>query len=176
MLFLLILNSQFPIPNSQFLDFIYLLVISCMLIIIFVYDLKHYIIPDKIIYPAIALALIYNFYQFAINNQQLAMSNFLAAIFASAFFFSVVLISKGRWMGWGDPKLVFFMGLLLGFSNILVALFIAFLFGAIIGIGLIIFRKKTFKSEVPFGPFLITGTLIALFWGKEIINWYLHLL
>jgi len=78
-------------------------------------------------------------------------------------------------MGLGDVKLAFLMGLFLGFPNILVALFLAFFIGAIIGIGLIISGKRTLKSEVPFGPFLITGTFIALFWGNQITNWYLSL-
>jgi leader peptidase (prepilin peptidase)/N-methyltransferase len=67
------------------------------------------------------------------------------------------------------------MGLFLGWPNILVALFFSFLIGAIIGTGLIILGKKTLKSEVPFGPFLVTGTFISLFWGEMIIEWYLHL-
>ena len=75
-------------------------------------------------------------------------------------------------MGVGDIKLAFLMGLILGYPNILVALFLAFLIGAIIGVGLMVFGKKTIKSEVPFGPFLVAGTFIALFFGKEIINWY----
>ena len=75
-------------------------------------------------------------------------------------------------MGVGDIKLAFLMGLILGWPNISVALFLAFLIGAIIGVGLMIFGKKTMKSEVPFGPFLVGGTFIALFFGKEIINWY----
>ncbi|PIP22482.1 MAG: prepilin peptidase, partial [Candidatus Nealsonbacteria bacterium CG23_combo_of_CG06-09_8_20_14_all_39_25] len=83
--------------------------------------------------------------------------------------------SQGKWMGLGDVKLAFLMGLFLGFPNILVALFLAFFIGAIIGIGLIISGKRTLKSEVPFGPFLITGTFIALFWGNQITNWYLSL-
>ena len=78
-------------------------------------------------------------------------------------------------MGLGDVKLVFLMGLLLGFPNILGALFLSFFFGAIIGIGLILTKKKTLKSELPFGPFLITSTFIALFWGENLINWYLNL-
>jgi leader peptidase (prepilin peptidase)/N-methyltransferase len=63
--------------------------------------------------------------------------------------------------------------MVLGWPKILAALFLAFVFGAIIGIELIILGKKTLKSEVPFGPFLITGTFIALFWGEKLINWYL---
>jgi leader peptidase (prepilin peptidase)/N-methyltransferase len=142
---------------------------SCFLIIIFVYDLRYYLIPDKIIYPAIATALLYSIlYSFSILN------TICAAFGAAAFFLVIVLISRGKWMGVGDIKLAFFMGLFLAFPNILVALFLAFFIGAIIGVGLIITGKKTLKSEVPFGPFLVTGTFMAMFWGQKIINWYLN--
>jgi len=154
---------------------VYLLIISCFLIVIFVYDLKHYIIPDKVIYPAIVLVFIYQLFgnwKLEIGNLQPLLNPFSSALLASVFFLAIVLVSQGRWMGIGDIKLAFLMGLLLGFPNILVALFSAFLIGAIIGIGLIISGKKTLKSEVPFGPFLVTGTFIALFWGQEIVNWY----
>lgn len=194
LLFLLIFNFQFLIFNQlQFceqslalfgpaifnfqtlLTAFYLFVISCFLIIIFVYDLKRFIIPDKVIYPAITIALIYNIYQLAIDSQLLAINSFVSAFGAAAFFLSIVLLSQGRWMGVGDIKLAFLMGLLLGFPNILVALFLSFLIGAIIGTGLVLQKKKTFKSEIPFGPFLVTGTFIAMFWGKIIIQWYLAL-
>ena len=161
-LFILILNFSTR-PGG-----VILFVVSCFLIVIFVYDLKHYIIPDKIIYPAIAIALIFNF-QFSIFNYSI-----FSAFGAAAFFLAIVLVSRGKWMGVGDIKLAFLMGLILGFPNILAALFLAFLIGAIIGVGLIVSQKKTLKSEVPFGPFLVTGTFIALFWGENIINWYLN--
>jgi leader peptidase (prepilin peptidase)/N-methyltransferase len=90
-------------------------------------------------------------------------------------FLAIVLLSQGKWMGMGDVKLAFFMGLFLGFPHILVALFVAFLTGAIIGVGLIALKKKKLKSEIPFGPFLIFGTFVALFWGNEIVQWYLNL-
>lgn len=157
-----------------FWNLIFYLVIACFLIIIFFYDLKHYIIPDKIIYPAIATALFYQL--FGIWNLEIGiLKPILSAILAGLFFLSIVLFSRGKWMGVGDVKLAFFMGLFLGFPNILIALFLAFFIGAIIGIGLIISGKKTLKSEVPFGPFLVVGTFIALFWGQAIINWYLNL-
>jgi len=146
LLFLLIINYQlFPkieilsnLTIVELLDVCFLFFVSCFLIIIFVYDLKHFIIPNQVIYPAITIAFIYNVYQLAINNQQLAINNFLSAFGAAAFFLIIVLISKGKWMGVGDIKLAFFMGLLLSFPNILVALFLSFLIGAIIGIGLIL--------------------------------------
>ena len=78
-------------------------------------------------------------------------------------------------MGFGDVKIAVLMGLLLGLPNVLVALFLAFFFGAIIGIILMVFKKKRLKSEIPFGPFLITGTFIALLWGNQLVNWYLRM-
>ena len=78
-------------------------------------------------------------------------------------------------MGIGDIKLAFLMGLFLGWPNILVALFLAFLIGAAVGLILIALSKKTFKSEVPFAPFLVTGTLLAMFFGQKILDWYLNL-
>ena len=78
-------------------------------------------------------------------------------------------------MGFGDVKLAFFMGLFLGWPDILVGLFAAFMLGGIIGMGLIVCGKKTMKSQVPFGPFLVTGTFIAMFLGNKIMEWYLSL-
>lgn len=182
LIFLLIFNSQFQISDQfsifNFLILIYYWIIASFLIIIFVYDLKHFIIPDKIIYPAILVSGIWYLVSgifFNLYTKYEILNVIFSALGAAAFFLAIVLISRGRWMGLGDPKLAFFMGLFLGFPNILVALFFSFLIGAIIGIGLIVFRKKALKSEVPFGPFLVTGTLIAFFWGETIISWYLNL-
>ncbi|MFH1451255.1 MAG: prepilin peptidase [bacterium] len=164
--------------------FVYALAIAFFLTVVFVYDLKLSLIADEIIYAAIGLTLLADIF-LALRGCNLggcASTNlffpliknyFLAASGASLFFLTIVVSSRGKWMGEGDIKLAFFMGLLLGWPGILVALFSAFFFGAIIGLGLIAFGRKKMKSEVPFAPFLIAGTLIAFFWGKIIIDWYL---
>lgn len=152
------------------LGFLFYIVSS--LILIFVYDLKHYIIPDKVLFPAIAIVFLY---QLIFSFRFLNFNFLLASLGASGFFLIIFLVSGGRWMGFGDVKLAFFMGLFLGYPNILVALFLAFFLGAIIGVGLIFFKNKNLKSEVPFGPFLITGTFLALLWGQEIIGLYTNL-
>ena len=149
-------------------------VLSCLLVI-FVYDLKHYIIPDGVVFSGIAIVLIFNI-RFLISGEfSVFISLILSAIGAAGFFLVIVLVSRGKWMGIGDIKLAFLMGLLLGWPGILLALFLAFSIGAIIGLGLIFLGKKTVKSEVPFGPFLVTGTLASLFLGEAIIEWYLQL-
>lgn len=181
LIFLLIFNLRSGQPLIlNFLDLVYYWLISSFLIIIFVYDLKHFIIPDAVIYPAVIVAFVYRL--FLILNYGLWNSDFKAlinplasAVLASSFFLAIVLVSRGRWMGGGDIKLAFFMGLFLGFPDIFFALFSAFFIGAIIGIGLIISGKKTLKSEIPFGPFLVTGICLSFFFGEKIIDWYLNL-
>ncbi len=151
-------------------------VVGSFLIIIFIYDLKHYIIPDKIIYPAIIVSSIWYFVSGIFLNlytKYEILNTIYSAFGAAAFFLLIVLISRGKWMGVGDIKLAFLIGLILGWPNILVALFSAFFIGAIIGTGLIAAGRKKLSSEVPFGPFLVTGTFLAMLWGGEIANWYL---
>lgn len=171
-----------PAAGWQFLISLifWLFVVSC-LVVIFVYDLKHYIISNEIVYSGIILTFLYQLqfsiinYQFSINFQFPIFNYLLAGLIAGAFFLTIILISKGKWMGMGDVKLVVFMGLVLGWPDILAALFLAFLGGAFVSVILIISKKKTLKSEVPFGPFLVGATIIAVFWGNTLINWYLNL-
>ena len=152
----------------------FLFYIAGSMIFIFIYDLKHYIIPDKVLFPAIGIAFFYRLFE------KLSISNFApyfwGALIASGFFLIIFLVTRGRGMGFGDVKLAVLMGLLLGVQNVIVALFFAFMLGAIIGIILLAGKKKGLKSEVPFAPFLITGTFIALFYGSQIVNWYFNII
>jgi len=80
-------------------------------------------------------------------------------------------------MGFGDVKLSFFLGFLLGFPKIIVALYIAFSLGGFIAIVLVLLKlKKLHGSTIAFGPFLLFGTFIAYFWGQQIYSFTLHLL
>lgn len=192
-LFLLIFlmsNTKVQMPNeiqmSNVFELLFLWFVASGLIVIFVYDLKHYIIPDKILAPLAgltALAILFGIWNlefiwhldFVIWNLGALLNAALVGLLTSTFFFALYFFSKGRALGFGDVKLAFFMGLFLGPQNTAVAVFMAFVLGAIIGIGLIVAGKKRLKSKVPFGPFLITGTFIALFWGTELANWYFGL-
>ncbi len=149
----------------------FLFLISCFLIIIFIYDLKHLLIPDKVLTIAILITLGHLF----IFNYPLLIEHILSAIGASFFFLFLVLVSREKWMGAGDAKLAVLIGLLLGFPGVLISLFLSFLIGAIIGIGLVISQKKGLKAQIPFGPFLILGIYLTLFFGDIIANWYLNL-
>jgi len=167
---------------SNFLIFqtLYLFVVASLLIVLFVYDLRHYILPDKILFPAIGTVAVFRLFELnhgSLSENLASLAPPLAAGgSAAAFFFAIFALSKGRAMGFGDVKLTFFMGLFLGWPNILVALFTAFFLGSIIGVGLIFLQQKGWRSEIPFGPFLIIGTLVAFFWGKELVDFYINFL
>ena len=103
------------------------------------------------------------------------LTGILMAITIGGFFWALIIITKGKGMGGGDVKLGALMGLMLGFPQALIALMVSFLSGAIFSIVLIIFGKKHFGQVIPFGPFLVLGSLTALFWGDKILSWYLHL-
>ena len=182
LLFLLIFNFQFSIFNTLFLFYV-----AAVLIVIFVIDLKFYLIPDRVLLPAIVAAFFYRVLNFGnwdlfgnwslvIGISPLAFNFILASVIGSSFFLMIFLVSKGVWMGFGDVKLAIFLGLLVGFPGILLALFLAFLFGAIIGVIGMLAKKKGLKSELPFAPFLIIGTWVTLFFGEQIVNWYMHAL
>lgn len=99
----------------------------------------------------------------------------LSGILISSCFMMLIKITRGRGMGGGDVKLGALIGFALGFPASVVALITAFLSGACFSLMLVATGRKNFKSEIPFGPFLVSGSLIALFWGDRLINWYLRL-
>ncbi|MDO8461066.1 MAG: prepilin peptidase [bacterium] len=151
---------------------VYFLFIVSSFIAIFFIDLKHGIIPDKIVYPAVIISLLYiilNTYYPLRSEASLILPYFLSAVGAFLFFLLIFLATRGRGMGFGDVKLSFLMGLVLGFPAIVIALYSAFLTGAIASIILVVLGKKKIPGgTIPFGPFLVIGTFIALFFGRYI--------
>lgn len=130
------------------LEFIFYLVITLFLIIIFVYDWRYHLILDKVSITAVILALI-----FSLILGLSIYSLLLGALIGGGFFFLQYLISKGKWIGGGDIRLGVLMGFILGWQKILVALFLAYFVGAVFAIFLIILKNKKLKSHLPFGTF-----------------------
>lgn len=153
-------------------DFIVYLIYAIFLIIIFVYDLRYYLILDKVSVPAIILAVLLSYFVLGIGVMDLA----IGSLIGGGFFFLQFIISKGKWIGGGDIRLGIIMGLMLGYPLVLVALFIAYLLGSLVGIFLILFGKKKWKSHVPFGTFLSAATFLTIFIGDSVVFYYTNLL
>jgi len=151
-------------------ELLFNLVAASFLIIIFVYDLKHYLILDKVLLPAAVLALLYQAYQ---GNLGMAI---LGGALLAGFFGFLYLVSRGRWIGLGDVKLGVFLGLLIPWPVTLALFFLAYLSGAMVSLWLLALRAKKMTDRLPFGTFLTFGAFIAMLWGEEMMNWYFRLI
>lgn len=154
-----IIGTGFIVPHL-----IYYLVLTACIIAIFVTDLKYRIIPDQILLFLTGLTLIYQLIYFPYQ----IIGNLISGILSMLFFLMLVIITRGKGMGLGDVKLAFVMGLMLGFPKIIVALYLSFLTGAVVSLILIWTHKKSMKSTIAFGPFLVFSTLIVIYYGNEI--------
>ncbi|MFH1218606.1 MAG: prepilin peptidase [Candidatus Peregrinibacteria bacterium] len=155
-----------------FEKFLFYIIEFALLIGIFFYDLFYKEIPDSLSLPAVAIAI-----AGGIAFQITSPLNMLiggAAIFT--FFLLQIIISKGKWIGGGDLRLGALMGVLLGWQLGLLGLIIAYILGSIVSIVLLISKKATRKTKIPFGPFLVTGTIATVFFGPKILSWYLNTL
>lgn len=146
-------------------------IISIFLLIIFFYDCKYNYILDRFSVPAMIAAIIFNVLLGA-NPINLILSGLIFG----AFFAIQFIVSAGRWVGGGDVRMGMLMGLLLGFFNGITAMFMAYIGGAIVGVILILAKRKKLDSQVPFGAFLSSATLICMVFGNYIVNWYLNFL
>ncbi|MDO8504057.1 MAG: prepilin peptidase [bacterium] len=150
---------------------VFLLLLGTLLLGLLVTDIEFQTLPDEILLP-------------------LALLTFLALLFAPSptlfthlfwgfivflFFLAIYLLTHGRGMGFGDVKLVFILGSLLGYPGSLVWIFLSFLTGATSGLIMIIIGRAKRNSQIAFGPYLIFSFWIAIFWGKTIYEWYLNL-
>ncbi len=173
-LFILALTVNFPFGQTDWHDYLSLirdLVFIGFLVVIFVYDLKWYLILDKVTIPAIITALIFNLI-LGFSWQSLL----LALVVGFGFFGLQFALSKGKWIGGGDLRLGALMGLMLSWPGVILGLFLSYILGSIVGVGLLLKKKKSLDSKIPFGTFLAIGTIITLFWGDKIVNWYLSFL
>ncbi len=161
------------------ISFIVLSTYACILTIVFVIDLEHGLILNKVVTPALVLALaiaaIVPPQWLGTIGPHPVVSALIGAGTGFILLFLVALVSRGG-MGWGDVKFAAFMGAATGFPLILVAIFAGIITGGVTGILLIVLRRKGRKETIPFGPFLAIGTMIALMWGETLLRWYIGMM
>lgn len=154
------------------LQFVFSLLASIFLIAVFVSDFLYQEIPfGMTLFPACLLFLL------AFGTHMYDWKNMvLGAIIASGFFLFQYLISRGKWIGFGDVALGILMGIILGWQKTLLALCLAYIVGALFGIIILLTKKAKKDTALAFGTFLSVATFVAMLWGEKIIAWYLHLL
>lgn len=125
----------------------------------FVFDLKYMILPEDGVKVLYGLAILW---QIILGNW--CGSFLLAMILGWAFIGGIYFLTSGKGMGWGDVELSGFIGLFLGLKGMMLGMYVAFVVGAIVSIVLLVLKKAGPKTKIPFGPFLLFGTLLS-FWG-----------
>lgn len=172
---LLFVGSYWLVGLSLSLPF-YLAILS-LLVAIVVYDLRHQIIPDGLVYTFIALATLESLLGGSLSP---LINHLLAGILFFLAFYALWRVSSGRWMGFGDAKLALGVGLWRGISDGFSSLVLAFWLGAAVGLALLALSrwrwvKKRFniKSELPFAPFIILGLLLNLFLNLHVLSFFL---
>ena len=151
---------------------------ACLFIVIFVIDLEHGLILNKVVYPAMVVALLLALYPWPWLRDSMGMRVAYAALGGAigfAIFLLIAIISRGG-MGWGDVKLAALIGLATGFPLIIVAVIMAAILGGVVAVALVIGRRKKRRETVPFGPFLAVAAMVTLLWGNSILGWYLGLM
>ncbi|MDD4930986.1 MAG: prepilin peptidase [Candidatus Colwellbacteria bacterium] len=162
-----------------------------------VIDLKHYVIPDA---ATIMIALIgvgmtavehlgftkelavipgsfLGGYAYIFSfTENIIIGHIAAALVLGGVFSAIILGTRGKAMGWGDAKLAAAIGLLLGWPDSILAIMLAFIIGAIIGISMMISKKKKMKDALPFGPFIAIGVALVFYFGYQIMVAYFKLL
>jgi leader peptidase (prepilin peptidase)/N-methyltransferase len=142
---------------------------SAVLIVIIGIDLEHHKVPNRLIYPAIALAFVT---APLIGGEELKTMLKGGAIGLLAL--SVIRMATAGGMGMGDAKLAAFIGLVVGYPYILLALLISFVVGGLIAGGMLVARRINRHDQIAFAPFLSLGAIITMLYGPEILQFWMR--
>jgi len=152
------------------LKYIYFCLVGIALIGILFFDAKYLEIPEAFTLPTIILIFLVGLFLPEPGLYSILIGGALAGL----FFGAQVWISKEKWLGSGDIQVGILMGLLLGWQLLILAVLISYVLGSFISLFLMAFKQVTPKSQIPFAPFLVTGTFITLFFGEYILDLYLN--
>ncbi|MBU6447558.1 A24 family peptidase [Patescibacteria group bacterium] len=154
--------------------------IAAVLLTVFVIDYEHFLILDKVVLPSSVVLAALNFILLFAAPVRFFHSLFWLGLLSAAgvylLFAAIHYFSRGKWMGLGDAKFGILLGLAVPFPLIVLNLFLAFMLGAVLGLVLIAAGAKKMSSKMPFGTFLAASCIITLYFGPQILIWYLKLI
>jgi len=164
---LVFLKFNFLIDSNP-LELIFALTISSIGLSLAFYDAKYLQVPLALSLVFAILGGLGSIFIFGLSWKLIL----LGGLIGKGFFWIQHVVSKGQWVGLGDSDLGLGIGLILGWPMLLISLFISYVSASIIGIFLLVTKRATRKTKIPFGPFLIAGFLLVLLYGNEILDFY----
>jgi leader peptidase (prepilin peptidase)/N-methyltransferase len=168
----LLVLYNFGLSISALIHYVFLV----SLIVVTYIDIDHKIIPDVITLPGIAIFFLCSFLLPLMDYKDsiLGILSGGGCLFLVAWVYE--RIAKKEGMGGGDIKFLAMIGALIGWKGVLFTVFVASIVGTVIGISIMVITRKDMKLAVPFGPFLALGAFVYLFFGDDVIYWYVHLI
>jgi leader peptidase (prepilin peptidase)/N-methyltransferase len=161
---------RFGLTWRAALDCVYISV----LVLVMATDLEHRLIPHRFILPAILLALVASFFVDWMTWKAALLGGVVGLVFFSVAYGVAAALYPGKLaLGMGDVTLATFIGLAVGFPGALVAVMLGVLMGGLFSALLLLTRRVTLRTAIPYGPFLVLGGLVAMFWGQSITRWWL---
>jgi len=176
-----IVRAQSRTTLSLLIALLAIFFISFCLILVALYDQRTTYVLSGYVYAGIGATLVYLLATYTgvweVGKVGIfILPHLLAAVVAMLPFALLYLFSKGAWMGAGDIEIAALLGFLLGWPYFLVALYFAFIVGAIWGlVKIYVFKNAGLKSEMPFAPFLIAGTIFAFLFSEQLVNLYVKI-
>jgi len=155
--------------------FILWLALLTGLMALLVYDSRWLLLPNRILYPLAVIASVQAVILIISADKPLtALTNtLLATIIGGGLFYLLFQFSDGKWIGGGDVKLGWLLGLIAGTpARSLLLIFIASVLGSLVSIPLLASKRLKRTSVIPFGPFLIIALIIVQLFGADILQWY----
>ncbi len=156
------------------LEFFFYGVIFSILIIIAFIDLKDMVIPDLLVVFIIVVTIIYKLASYIIYDNSPQLLDSVSGLVLSSLLFIIIIVATRGGMGEGDVTLIGSLGLILGIEKIFLTVLLSFILGAILSVLLLVTKVKGRKDPIPFGPFIILGFFTVVFWGEQLISWYVN--
>lgn len=161
--------------GEQTIVFVLWLMLLTGLMALLVYDLRWFLLPNRLVYPLAVIAGLQAIITVATAVDPLmTVLNMVAAVaIGGGIFYVLFQVSKGKWIGGGDVKLGWLLGLIAGTpARSVLFIFLAAVLGSLVSLPLLASKRLQRGSVIPFGPFLIVGLIIVQFFGTDILSWY----
>ena len=160
---------------AQIIYFSLWLVMVVGLMALLIYDLRWMILPDKIVFVLGGVAAAMAIITIATAHKPLSalIGVILSVAVGGGIFYVLYQVSGGKWIGGGDVKLGWVLGLFLATpARSFLMIFAAALLGSLVSLPLLASKRLKKNSTIPFGPFLIVGSIFVMLYGQTVIDWY----
>ncbi|MEK7594128.1 MAG: prepilin peptidase [Patescibacteria group bacterium] len=163
------------LEGAQMVVFGLWLAILTGLMALLVYDARWMLLPNRLVYPLTAVAGLQAVIAISLSDSPLTalINTLMAVVVGGGIFYVLFQVSAGKWIGGGDVRLGWLLGLIVATpAKSVLLIFLASILGTLVSLPLLLSKRMKRTSTIPFGPFLIAASIIVVLFGTDILSWY----